>query len=440
MIGALPVVPTGCSLPGLNELCGSAANLGTSILSEGAGDVLGAIAGGVAQGAAWLLGQIGGVIAATTSVDLGAAWFKDHYSVMVTLSAVVLLPLLLAAVVQAVFHQSASSLLRTVLVHLPVALLLGAVAAQLVQLALAATDALSAAVASGSSGSLSGALAGLASSLDAQATGGGVGVPTFVTLLGALFVSMGALLLWVELLVRAAAVYVATLFFPLALASLVWPAISGWSRRLVETVAAVVLSKFVIVSVLTLAVGALGSGDGSMSDELAGGALLLLAAFAPFTLLRLVPMVESHAALQLEGVRHRVQHAVLSGPRSAVAFALGRRSPEPLPELSLGTGLAGVAEAPGGDGAPAAPGDPGPSPEPESLGIPLWRGSPGAPLTDRPPPHGRPSPPLWGAPLGASRRDDRTPADHVVESDRLGPVITWRPTSRRAPSEGSDGR
>ena len=157
-----------------------------------------------------------------------------------------------------------------------------------------------------------------------------------MTLLGGLFVCFGALLLWVELLVRAAAVYVATLFFPLALASLVWPAISQWCRRLVETVAALVLSKFVIVAVLSLAVGALGTSGGSIASELAGGALLLLAGFAPFTLLRLVPMVESGAAQQLEGVRHRVQQTALAGPRSAVGYALGGGAPAALPGIGGG--------------------------------------------------------------------------------------------------------
>jgi hypothetical protein len=447
VIAALPVVPSaGCSLPGLNELCGSTANLGTSILSAGAGDVLGAIAAGVAQGASWLLGQIGGVITTTTSIDLGAAWFRDHYGVMVALSAVVLLPLLLASVIQAIFHQSVSSLLRTVLVHLPVALLLGAVAVQLVQLALAATDAMSAAVASGSSGSIGGALSGLASSLANQAATGGAGVPVFVTLLGALFVSLGALLLWVELLVRSAAVYVATLFLPLALASLVWPAISGWCRRLVETVVALVLSKFVIVSVLGLAVGALGTGDGSISAELAGGALLLLAAFAPFTLLRLVPMVESHAAQQLEGARHRVQHAALSGPRSAVAFAMARRGPEPLPELPVGTGLASLVEVPGAaaSGTPAE-GRPEPLEDSVRFGVPMWRGSAQPPLADRPAATDTSGvadapPPLWGAPVGRPEPARRPAGAHVVGRDGLGPVITWHPESSSPSGEGPDGR
>ena len=130
MISALPVIPSiGCdSIPGLSAVCGAASGVGSSILGAGASDVLGSIAGGVAQGASWLLGQIGTVMASTTSIDLGASWFKAHYEVMVGLAAVVLVPLLLASVIQAIYHQSASALLRTALVHLPLALLLGAVA------------------------------------------------------------------------------------------------------------------------------------------------------------------------------------------------------------------------------------------------------------------------------------------------------------------------
>ncbi|MGH9047062.1 MAG: hypothetical protein ACRDVW_07085, partial [Acidimicrobiales bacterium] len=254
MIAALPVIPTaGCAaVPGLSGVC-AAAGVGSSILGAGAGDVLNAIAQGVAQGASWLLDQIGGVMTSTTSIDLSATWFTSHYEVMVGLAAIVVLPLLLVSIVQAIYHQSASALIRMALVHLPLALLLGAVAVQLVQLALSATDVLSSAVASTSSGGVGAALSGLSSTLANQVAAGDPSVPTFVALLIALLVSFGALLLWVELLVRSAAVYVATLFFPLALATLVWPAISSWCRRLVETVAALVLSKFVIIAVLSLA-------------------------------------------------------------------------------------------------------------------------------------------------------------------------------------------
>lgn len=454
MTPALPIIPiVGCSIiPGLSTACGAAGSVGSSILGAGANDVLSTLAAGVAQGASWLLGQIGGVMSSTTSIDLGASWFRSHYEVMVGLAAIVLVPLLMASVIQAIYHQSASGLIRTALVHLPLALLLGAVAVQLVQLALAATDALGAAVSTTSSGDIGSTLSSLASSLADQASGGGPNVPTFVALLGGLFVSFGALLLWVELLVRAAAVYVATLFFPLAMASLVWPAISQWCKRLVETLTALVLSKFVIIAVLSLAVGAIGSSDGSISAELAGGALLLLAGFAPFTLLRLVPMVESGAVQQLEGARHRAQRNALAGPRSAVAVALGHSGAGGLPELTPGTGLGTLPDAPGAEhgGTPGAPDQPGASgravaPE-TATGVPMWRGvpqpdhelpavsrSPGTDVTTET------TPPLWGAPVPLPVRSSGQKGAHVIDHDDLGPVLKWRPAPRTPVDPGHHG-
>ncbi len=92
-------------------------------------------------------------------------------------------------------------------------------------------------------------------------SGSGSGTPAFVLFLGGIVVVIGAVLVWIELLIRSAAVYVAVLFLPLALASLAWPAIAHWCRRLVDTLVALVLGKFVIVSVLSLAAGALAGGS-----------------------------------------------------------------------------------------------------------------------------------------------------------------------------------
>ncbi|MGH9044953.1 MAG: hypothetical protein ACRDVP_09020, partial [Acidimicrobiales bacterium] len=210
MSALLPIIPAGgCSaLPGMSTLCSVAGSIGSSVVGAGTGDVLGAIAAGVAQGASWLLDQIGTVMATTTSIDLDASWFKGHYEVMAALAAIVMVPLLAASVIQAIYHQSPVALLRAGLVHLPLALLLGAVAVQLVQLGLAGTDALSAMVSSGSSGDVASALSRLASQMATVGAGSSAGAPAFVALLGSLFVSFGALLLWIELLVRAAAVYV----------------------------------------------------------------------------------------------------------------------------------------------------------------------------------------------------------------------------------------
>ncbi len=77
-----------------------------------------------------------------------------------------------------------------------------------------------------------------------------------------------------------------------------WP--SGRWRSLV----ALILSKFVIVAALTLGLAAMASGT-SADDAVAGGAILLIAGFAPFTLLRLAPIVESAAIAHLEGMSRR---------------------------------------------------------------------------------------------------------------------------------------
>lgn len=431
MISALPVIPSvACSvIPGLSTACGAAGSVTSSVLGAGVGDLLGNLAAGVAQGASWLLGQIGSVISSTTTIDLGASWFRSHYEVMVGLAAVVMVPLLLVSVIQSIYRQSPSALLRSALVHLPLALLLGAVAVQLVQLGLAATDALSAAVTSGSSGDVGTTLTSLASSLAAQAAGGGPGVPTFVALLGALFVSFGALVLWIELLVRSAAVYVAALFFPLALASLVWPAVSHWCRRLVETLATLVLSKFVIVAVLGLAVGALGASDGSMSSELAGGSLLMLAAFAPFTLLRLVPFAEASSAHQLEGVRHRFQRTAMAGGRSAASFALDHIPGVPLPALAAVAGSQSP-EAPG-EGEPGEGASP-PRAGVDLLGVPMWRGANGSASPLPAAARGRPgTPPLWGGPVPSGPHRPAAGGAHILEHDDLGPVLRWQPDPPR---------
>jgi hypothetical protein len=147
---------------------------------------------------------------------------------------------------QAIYRQNAGQLIRAFFVQLPLALLLGVVAIQIVILCLSATDAMCTAVAGGSGSDVTTLLAGITGGLVSAV--GDPTMATFVLLMVGLLVAVAAFVLWLELLVRAAAVYVAVLFLPLALATLVWPSISHWCRRLVETLAALILSKFVIVA------------------------------------------------------------------------------------------------------------------------------------------------------------------------------------------------
>ncbi|HUY30680.1 MAG TPA: hypothetical protein VMV02_06790 [Acidimicrobiales bacterium] len=285
----------------------TSAPVAASLFGLGAGAVraivdtmLGEITRWVAAGAGSVLGSLGAVLTSTTTPDLGAG-FLGEYATMTAISAGLALPLLLLAVVRAVVHQDLAELLRATLLRLPVALLLAGAAVGLVSLALQAADALSGALLA-VAGHPVGAFVGnlvidltVASAASGSAADGG-----FAALLLAAVAAVVAFLLWVELVVRSAAVAAATLFVPLALAGLVWPATAHWARRLAETLFALVLAKVVVAGVLALAGTMLASGAG-ISGAIEGVALLLLATFAPFTVLRLVPMVEGGAISHLEG-------------------------------------------------------------------------------------------------------------------------------------------
>ena len=84
-----------------------------------------------------------------------------------------------------------------------------------------------------------------------------------------------------------------------------------------------------IVATLSLAAGAVSSGTAGsgahgagFSSVLAGGALLLMATFVPFAILRMIPAVESGAVGHLEGVRARGTALMTQLPRSAASHAL----------------------------------------------------------------------------------------------------------------------
>ncbi|HEY5246520.1 MAG TPA: hypothetical protein VIJ60_12695 [Acidimicrobiales bacterium] len=461
------------SCPGLlDPVCQAVGGASSTVLGAGADGVLGALSNWVVGGAGWLLDQVGGVLSTTTSIDVGSGWFTTDYRAMTGIAVAVVLPVLLLSIAQSVYRQSAAVLVRSALVQLPLALVLTAVAVQLVQLSLAVTDNLCTAISAGAGANIAQALSGLATALTSQAASGTQGIPSFVLFVGALLLAFGAFALWLELLVRAAAVYVAVLFLPIGLASLAWPAISHWARRLVDTLAALILSKFVVVAILSLAVAAVGSGtQNGFSAVLGGGALLLLAVFSPFVLLRLIPVIEGGATAQLDGARHRLTSSLGPLPRNAASHALRLARSAAFTPGVPGTGEGSTFDAPGSDPAtgPVSGGqvsgggvsdgasDPGPgpaaaAPDDGPSGVPMWEGVPapgGDGLAGGDPDGtgdrgtarglGRGPLPLWGgSPAATDERPDGSSAEpwavdrmgrvrvpFSLAHDDLGPVIRW---------------
>lgn len=253
---------------------------------------------GLAGLGAWVLGgarfalhQTATVLGQSTSPQLRSTWFSTTYWRMAAISALLTLPFLFAAAIQAVIRSDLPLLLSAAFGYLPLAMLAVAIAAPLTMLLLAAADELSRVV------SLA---AGNASGHFLDRAAGAIGTATllstspFVAVVIGAFTVAGALILWIELLIREAAVYVIVLMLPLAFAALVWPARRVWATRAVEVLVALILSKFAIVAVLSLGGAAMQASINrlSLGTLLAGLVLVVLGAFAPWALIRLVPLAE----------------------------------------------------------------------------------------------------------------------------------------------------
>ena len=257
--------------------------------------------GWVASGAASLVGVLASALSSTTEPVLTGSAFTSEFELMAALSAAIALPLVAVAAIQAIIRQEPGSLLRSVLIRLPLALLFTGVSVQIVALGLVATDQASALLIGAAGDPTHQMLSGLVTGLGQPA---GFGLAAFGGFLVVLSASVVAFVLWLELAVRSAAIAAASLFLPLALVGLAWPATAHWARRLGETLAALVLSKLVIAAVLALAAGLLVSPSG-IAGVVEGVSLLAVAAFAPFALLKLVPVIEAGAVAHLEGLGRR---------------------------------------------------------------------------------------------------------------------------------------
>lgn len=276
---------------------------GTSLLQRLADDIINGLFRAyerwVETGTAWLLREAWRAMSATTEPVLTGSAFTAEYHVMILIGAGSAVPLVGIAAIEAIAHQDPSSLLRTALLRLPMALLLTGVVIELVSLGLTFTDQASLALLDTGGGAVGRLFAHLTVAVGPVAPG----LLGFGQLLLVLVVAFVGFMLWIELAVRSAAVAVAALFLPLALAGLIWPATSRWARRLGETLAGLVLMKLVMAAVLALAGGALSADAGGLSSLVEGVALLGLTVFSPFALFRLIPMVEAGAVSHLEGVQ-----------------------------------------------------------------------------------------------------------------------------------------
>ena len=384
----------------IQTTAGGAAQAVVSTASTALG--LAAIGAWVVSGAQGVLNEAAAAVSTTTSPQLRASWFSSTYWRMAAIAAVLTLPFLFAAAVQALIRSDAGLLLRAAFGYLPLAMLAIAIATPLTMLVLAATDELCAFISAAADNESAHFLAHAGLAIGGLTA---VSESPFLVFLVGMFLIGATFALWVELLMREAAVYVIVLMLPLVFAAMVWPARRIWAVRAVELLVALVLSKFAIVAVLALGGSAIAVSAGhSVTGIMAGAVLIMLAAFSPWAMLRLLPLAElaSGAAGSLRGELRPARGgadralALAANADAWVADATagmrrdaGDQAPDQEPPAGGdGPGPAGDNPSPAGDnpspagdnpgstdgGGPPAP--PEPEPEPDFAAMPALELSP----------------------------------------------------------------
>jgi hypothetical protein len=326
-----PVAANVCragSNPG--QAIGSAvAGAAQNVVSTAGDSALRSFTAAVASAGKWFLEKVGGLIQGTTSPDVvNADWFASQYRVMLALAVVIALPILLVSVAQSIVRADGMQAIRSAFVFLPLAAILSAVGPAMAQMLINISDWMSAALGGNASADAQKFMTDAGATLASLGAGTvNPAAPVFGVLLGALIVTLGALSIWLELLLRAAAIYISVLFLPLALAAMIWPAGWRWCRRLIEFLIAIIFAKVFIVAIINLA--AAGLARGGLGDKfegvLAGGALLLMAAFTPVALLKLIPLAEAAvvtAGHQRAALRQATQGATALTTSSSVVSGM----------------------------------------------------------------------------------------------------------------------
>jgi hypothetical protein len=202
----------------------------------------------------------------------------------------------MVAVVAAGIRGRVGDMVSVVVINVPGAVVAMMLASVGVQLALGLTDAMTAYTFKPSVDQIQTFLHEVGSTFTASDGAAGAAEATLapgLTLIVGLFVIIAQLIILAVLIVRAALIYIVTLFLPLVLAVQVWPATRHMTRKALELLAVLILSKFAIFTCFALGAGAYTSaGAGSASpvqSAIVGLGVMAAAAFSPMLLMSIVP-------------------------------------------------------------------------------------------------------------------------------------------------------
>ncbi|MCX4846464.1 hypothetical protein [Streptomyces sp. NBC_00893] len=251
-------------------------------------DPLSSLARGCADAAAWIVGKLSEAVKGTANVDFTNTKFLQQYAIVFAASTVLTLVLwLLAVAKRAIRGVPLTTAISEAIGFLWLTVLASAFTPLILYTIVSATDGVTEVIASSSGGQTDVFFGSFAEALK---KGSDIGGGPIMLIVVSLVSILAAGILWLELVIRAALLYVGALLGTVVYAGLVDKNMWGHVRRWAGIMVAVIMVKPVIVVVLGLA-GALSQNDGpnAFSAVVSGLAIILLAIFASAMIYRFVP-------------------------------------------------------------------------------------------------------------------------------------------------------
>ncbi|GAA2549300.1 hypothetical protein GCM10010398_40740 [Streptomyces fimbriatus] len=292
-------------------------------------DPLASLAKGCADAASWTVEKLSDAVQETADVDFTNDTFLKQYAVVFAASTILTLLLwLLAVAKRAVRGVPLTTALSEAIGFLWLTVLASAFTPLILYTVVSATDGVTDVLAKATGNQTDTFFGTFSAALEkGEDIGGGPIMLIVVSLVSIL----AAGVLWLELVIRAALLYVGALLGTVVYAGLVDKNLWGHVRRWAGIMIAVILVKPVIVIVLGLA-GALSADDGpdAFSAVVSGLAIILLAIFASAMIYRFVPgfgdeIAGSRNNRIMQGAESKAA-AVISSPATLVAQGIKTHS------------------------------------------------------------------------------------------------------------------
>lgn len=191
-------------------------------------------------------------------VGTSNAWFTASYRRTVAVSLYLMAIASLVAITAAGIRGKVGDMAQVVFVGIPGSVIAMMLATLGVQLALSLTDAMTAYTFRSSVSDIQTFLHDIGTvftSADGAAQPTAALAPGLVLIIGLLLI-IAQLVILAVLIIRAALIYIVTLFLPLVFAMQVWPATRHMTRKALELLAVLILSKFAIFTCFALGAGA----------------------------------------------------------------------------------------------------------------------------------------------------------------------------------------